>query len=269
MADATGATTGTTSTSSAATGGGASVAPTGAPRPARPARPRALLVSGLVGLVLFALFGFAVLQDVEAPFTQSLDDAWRRLVGANGLDQVSWAVPMAFQYLGELPGAELTILLIPAWLFVIRRWRSALFFLTAELAGSMVVSQLTKNLVDRPRPTDDLANGLFGPLFSVDHGSFPSGHAVSAGILLVAVAAILPPSKRLVWWIVGGLIAVGMIWQRTLINAHWFSDAVFGVIGGASATLVLWWAFSTLLAKDYGKPLFRRRIESPAHEGAS
>ena len=269
MADATGATTGTTSTSSAAGVGGATAAPVGPQRPARPARPRALLVTGLVGLVLFALFGLAVLQDVEAPFTQPLDDAWRRLVGASGLDQVSWAVPMAFQYLGELPGAVLTILLIPAWLFVIRRWRSALFFLTAELAGTLVVSQLTKNLVDRPRPADDLANGLFGPLFSVDHGSFPSGHAVSAGILLVAVAAILPPSKRLAWWIVGGLIAVGMIWQRTLINAHWFSDAVFGVIGGASATLVLWWAFSTLLAKDYGKPLFRRRIPSPAHEGAS
>lgn len=269
MADAAGTTTGTASTSSATAGGGASVAPVGAPRPAQPARPRALLVTGLVGLVLFALFGLAVLQDVEAPFTQPLDDAWRRLVGASGLDQVSWTVPMAFQYLGELPGAVLTILLIPAWLFVIRRWRSALFFLTAELAGSMVVSQLTKNLVDRPRPADDLVNGLFGPLFSVDHGSFPSGHAVSAGILLVAVAAILPPSKRIVWWIVGGVIAVGMIWQRTLINAHWFSDAVFGVIGGASATLVLWWAFSTLLAKDYGKPLFRRRIESPAHEGAS
>lgn len=239
-----------------------------APR-TRPARPRALLVTGLVGLTLFVAFGLTVLQDVDAPLTQPLDDAWRRLVGASALEQVSWIVPMAFQHLGELPGAVLTILLIPAWLFVISRWRSALFFLTAELGGTMVVSQLTKNLVDRPRPADDLRNGLFGPLFSVDHGSFPSGHAVSAGILLVAVAAVLPPSKRLAWWIVGGLIALGMVWQRTLINAHWFSDAVFGVIGGASATLVLWWAFSTLLEKDYAKPLFRRRIESPAHEGAS
>jgi len=187
-----------------------------APR-TRPARPRALLVTGLVGLTLFVAFGLTVLQDVDAPLTQPLDDAWRRLVGASALEQVSWVVPMAFQHLGELPGAVLR----------------------------------------------------FSPLFSVDHGSFPSGHAVSAGILLVAVAAVLPPSKRLAWWIVGGLIALGMVWQRTLINAHWFSDAVFGVIGGASATLVLWWAFSTLLAKDYGKPLFRRRIPSPAHEGAS
>ncbi len=266
MADAAGAPAATATASTAPGGGAASGPAVSAPRSRRPL---ALLVAGLIGLALFAAFGLAVFQDVEAPFTQPLDDAWRRLVGASGLDQVSWVVPMAFQYLGEIPGAVLTILLIPAWLFVIRRWRSALFFLTAELAGSMVVSQLTKNLVDRPRPAEDIANTLFGPLFSVDHGSFPSGHAVSAGILLVAVAAILPPPKRLAWWIVGSLIAVGMVWQRTLINAHWFSDAVFGVIGGASATLVLWWAFSTLLAKDYGKPLFRRRNESPAHEGAS
>ena len=237
--------------------------------PSRPPRPRGLLIVGLVGLAVFVAFGLAVFQDVEQPFTQPLDDAWRRLVGASALDQVSWVVPMFFQYLGELPGAVLTLLLIPAWLFIVRRWRSALFFLAAELAGTMVVSQLTKNLVDRPRPADDLANGLFGPLFSVDHGSFPSGHAVSAGILLIAVAAILPPAKRVVWWIVGTLVVVGMVWQRTLINAHWFSDAVVGVIGGASATLVIWWAFSTLLANDYGRPLFRRANSAPAHPSAA
>ncbi|MET4156465.1 phosphatase PAP2 family protein [Agromyces sp. PvR057] len=221
-------------------------------------RPRALLVIGLIGLALFVVFGITVFQNVAAPLTQPLDDAWRRLVGASAVENVSWIVPMFFQYLGELPGFALTILLIPIWLFIIRRWRSALFWLTAELVGNMVVSQVTKNLVDRPRPADDLVNNLFGPLFRVDHGSFPSGHAVSAGILIIAVAAVLPPAKRRVWWIVAAIIGIGMIWQRTLINAHWFSDAVFGVIGGASATLILWWAFSTLIAKDYGKPLFRR-----------
>lgn len=247
-------------TSPAAPSSGRAVATGGAPVTPAARRPRAPLVTGLIGLALFAAFGVAVFQDVEAPFTQPLDDAWRRLIGASALEHVSWVVPMFFQYLGELPGFALTILLVPIWLFVIRRWRSALFWITAELVGNMVVSQLTKNLVDRPRPADDLVNNLFGPLFAVDHGSFPSGHAVSAGILIVAVAAVLPPAKRRVWWIIGALVGVGMIWQRTLINAHWFSDAVFGVIGGASATLVIWWAFSTLLAKDYGKPLFRRAI---------
>lgn len=237
---------------------------------ARPKRPRALLVAGLAGLAVFVAFGFAVAQNVEAPFTQPIDDAWRALVGlAPGTGGESWALPMFFQHLGQIPGAVLTMLLIPAWLFIIRRWRSALFFLTAEIVGNFGVSQLTKNLVDRPRPADDAAAGLFGPLFQVDHGSFPSGHAVSTGILLIAVAALLPPARRLVWWIVGALLVVGMIWQRTLINAHWLSDALFGIIGGASATLIIWWAFANLLAKDYGKPLFRRAVAASVNEGAS
>ncbi|MFF2370459.1 phosphatase PAP2 family protein [Agromyces sp. NPDC058110] len=237
------------------------VAPTGAAAPSTGSasrRSRAMLVTGLVGLALFVVFGFAVVQDVDAPFTQPLDDAWRALVGASSVDAVSWAVPMFFQYLGELPGFTLVLLLVPIWLFVIRRWRSALFWITAQLVGNFGVSQVTKNLVDRPRPADDLVNGLYGPLFSVDHGSFPSGHAVSAGILLIAVAAVLPPAKRRIWWFIAPFIALGMIWQRTLINAHWFSDAVFGIIGGVSMTLVIWWLFTNLIAKDYGKPLFRR-----------
>ncbi|GAA1780159.1 phosphatase PAP2 family protein [Agromyces lapidis] len=242
----------------------------GEPEASAARRPRWLLVTGLIGLALFVVFGFAVAANPEGPFTQAVDDAWRAFVGlAPDTGGETWALPMFFQHLGQIPGAVLTLLLIPIWLFVIRRWRSALFFLTAELVGNFGVSQLTKNLVDRPRPVDDLANGLFGPLVEVDHGSFPSGHAVSTGILLVAVAALFPPAKRLVWWIIGALLVVGMIWQRTLINAHWLSDALFGIIGGASATLILWWAFATLLQKDYGKPLFRRRNASPASEGAS
>ncbi|MFF2388825.1 phosphatase PAP2 family protein [Agromyces sp. NPDC058104] len=261
MADATGTTAAPTSAPLGAGTGEAS---------ARPKRPRALLVVGLAGLALFVAFAIAVLQDVDAPFTQPFDEAWRVLVGlAPGTGGEAWALPMFFQVLGELPGAVLTILLIPIWLFVVRRWRSALFFLAAEVGGTLLVSQLVKNLVDRPRPADDLAAGLYGPLFSVDHGSFPSGHAVSAGILLVAVAAILPAAKRRWWWIAGALIAVGMIWQRTLINAHWFSDAVVGVVGGASATLIIWWLFAKLLAKDYGRPLFRRSTVAPANEGAA
>ena len=94
--------------------------------------------------------------------------------------------------------------------------------------ATILVSQLTKNLVHRPRPATDIENGLFGPLFSVDHGSFPSGHSVTAGFVIVGVAALFPAGKRLVWWIIAAVIGGGMIWQRTLINAHWLSDTVLG-----------------------------------------
>ncbi|MGO7983606.1 phosphatase PAP2 family protein, partial [Rhizobium johnstonii] len=100
-----------------------------------------------------------------------------------------------------------------------------------------------KNLVHRPRPAADIENGLFGPLFSVDHGSFPSGHSITVGFVIVGVAALITPGNRLIWWCIAPLLAVGIVWQRTLINAHWLSDTLFGVIAGAAGTLIVWWAF--------------------------
>ena len=73
------------------------------------------------------------------------------------------------------------------------------------------------------------------------------------------MAALIPPARRWIWWIAGALLSAGMVWQRTLINAHWFSDTLAGLAAGAGATLVLWWAFAPLLEKDRGKPLRRGR----------
>ena len=134
MADATDAPA-ATATASTAPGGGAASGP--AANAPRRVGPRALLVAGLIGLALFAAFGLAVFQDVEAPFTQPLDDAWRRLVGASGLDQVSLGRAHGLPVPRRDPRRRAHDPAHPAWLFVIRRWRSALFFLTAELAGSI------------------------------------------------------------------------------------------------------------------------------------
>lgn len=247
---------------------------TGAPTPdgavdTTPRRPRGMLIAGLIGLTAFVAFAISVVVDVEHPWIQPLDDVWRALVGT-GPDAPTWWLPMVFQYLGEAPGALLLLIIVPLALVCVRRWRSALFFVTANLSVSLAVSQLTKNLVHRPRPAEDLDAGLYGPLFSVDHGSLPSGHAITAGFVIVAVAALLPPSKRRVWWIVSALIGVGMVWQRTLINAHWLSDTLVGLLGGAAGTLIIWWAFSPLLTRDYGRPLARRKmVATPTIEGVS
>lgn len=229
-----------------------------AARPAR--RPRALLWWALGLTAVFVAMGVLVALDAEHPFTQVLDDAWRALVGASP-DSAFYRQPFAmfFQYLGEAPGALFMIILLPLGLVAVGRWRSALFFLAACMTGMGLYSQGMKNLVDRPRPAADDVLGLFGPLFSVDHGSFPSGHAVSAGVLVIGILALIPGSRRglrTAWAVVGGLIALGMIWQRTLINAHWFSDALFGVLAGCGAALLIWWAFWPLLQKDYGRPVW-------------
>jgi undecaprenyl-diphosphatase len=222
-------------------------------------RPRGLLIWGIVALVVFAAFGFLVAQNPEHPFIQPLDDAWRKLVGA-GPEPVTNAFPMFFQYLGQPPTALIVSFGLPLVLVLFGRWRQGIFVFVAGLVGPGLFSQVAKQLVDRPRPAENLDLGLYGPLFPVDHGSFPSGHAVTAGVIALSVAAIIPAGRRLVWWIIGSLIMVGMVWQRTLVNAHWLSDAVFGLVAGVAAALLCWWAFYPMIVRDYGRPVwFLRR----------
>lgn len=222
-------------------------------------RPIALLWWALGLLAAFILMGIAVALYPDAPFTQAIDDAWRAAVGV-GSDSLAytWFGPMFFQFLGEAPGA-IAMLLIPIALAVVGRWRSGLFFLSAALLSMGLYSQGMKNLVHRPRPAADAALGLYGPLFQVDHGSFPSGHAVSAAVLVFGVAALIPATRRTarrVWWIVGAALMLGMMWQRTLVNAHWLSDTVFGLIAGVAGVLLMWWAFWPWLQRDYGRPVW-------------
>jgi undecaprenyl-diphosphatase len=152
------------------------------------------------------------------------------------------------------------LIVVPLLLAAFGRWRSALFVVALHFVGPGLVSQLAKNLVDRPRPAADEAAGLYGPLFTVDHGSFPSGHTVSMGIMVVAILALIPPTRRAwraAWCVVGVLLSVGMVAQRTLINAHWFFDAVSGLVAGIGVALVLWYAFWPWLNRDYrrrGRP---------------
>lgn len=226
----------------------------------RLSRPRPLLwwALGLTGA--FVLMGLVLLANPTSPFTQGLDDAWRSLVGAApGDDIYQQPFAMFLQYLGEAPGALVMVILIPLALVIVGRWRSALFFFAADMAGMGLYSQGMKNLVDRPRPAADEAAGLFGPLFHVDHGSYPSGHAAAAGVFAVAVLALIPVAQRrlrIVWMVVGAVIMLGMIWQRTLINAHWLSDAFFGVTAGAAAAMLMWWAFWPQLQRDHVRPVW-------------
>ncbi|UUT34713.1 phosphatase PAP2 family protein [Microbacterium elymi] len=217
----------------------------------------------------FALMGVLIAVNPGSPFTQPLDDWWRGVIGASpdsGLYRT--ALPMLFQELGQIGGAILTMIVIPAALAIMGRWRSMLFFLSTSLVGALLFAQTMKNLVDRPRPAADAALGLYAPLFQVDHGSFPSGHAVTAGALVFGIAALIPASRhiaRRTWWIIGALLMIGMIWQRTLINAHWLSDTVVGLAAGASAALLMWWAFWPLIRSDYGRPVwFLHRSTSTA-----
>lgn len=234
-----------------------------------PSRRPGMLWASLAMLAVVAAMAAVVAADPSHPFTQGMDDAWRRLVGV-GPDSAVYTgiVPMFFQYLGEGLGFALTVVVLPVAAGVCGRWRTALFLLASALFGPVLLAQIAKNLVDRPRPAPDAAAGLSGPLFHVDHGSFPSGHAATCAALVVALAAVIPASRtawRRIWWAVGVLLMAGMVWQRTLVNAHWLSDTLFGLLIGAAGTLLMGWALWPWLRADDGRPFwFLHRAERAA-----
>lgn len=223
-------------------------------RPAVVPRPRWMLWTALGLLAVFAALAVGVLAAPDAPWSQGLDDLWRSGIGVGPESALpGFVLAQMFQHLGQLPGAVLMMILLPLVLVLLGRWRSALFVIAVQLAGPGLLSQVTKNLVDRPRPADDAVGGLFGPLVQVDHGSFPSGHSVSMAAIIISVLALIPASAvwvRRIWIVLGVLLAAGMVWQRTLINAHWFTDTCAGLIGGAAVAILLWWAFLPWLRRD-------------------
>lgn len=195
-----------------------------------PAPPR---VTGLLLLALPLLIGATIRANAEHPPFQSVDDTWLRWMGGPHEGPLQ-ALAAALNWFGGPYGSLLPLLATMA-LFVLRRPRAALFVLTSTLATQLAVQAL-KHVVDRPRPAH--------PLVTVDHGSFPSGHAATMAMTVVAIAALfVPPARRRLWWPAATVATLTMMWSRTWLHAHWVSDTVAGAVAGVGVTLLVWRAF--------------------------
>ncbi|WP_329389052.1 phosphatase PAP2 family protein [Streptomyces sp. NBC_01351] len=212
----------------------------------RPHSPEATRGTGVLALAL-VLLGAAgvsaliVRSNVTDPPFQGMDERWLTWMGGphEGLYQ---AVATALNWFGGPVGALVPLALLTL-LLVRRRLVSAGFLLAAYFGGNLLVVQGLKHLVDRPRPAN--------PLVRVDHGSFPSGHAATAALLVVAVGVLLvPAARRRAWWIGGAVFTLAMMWSRTWLHAHWLTDTAAGAAAGAGAGLLTWWLFRPALARE-------------------
>ncbi len=231
-------------------------------------RPIAMLITGLSLLALVVLMAVTVGMNPGHPWTQGIDDAWRAFIGRAPDDAlVNSPYAMFFQNFGDLPGYIAFAAVIPLALVALGRWRSALFWLASLGTTSIVLTQVGKKILERPRPAVDAAAGLWGPVFKTDHGSFPSGHSVAAAaVMLTAFALIGATHKtaRTVWLVLSVIVMVSMAWQRTLTNAHWLSDTLAGLVLGIGGTLIMWWAFWPWVQRDHGRPIWflNRNVET-------
>jgi len=116
-----------------------------------------------------------------------------------------------------------------------RQLRVALFLLlTVEL--SAIVTEVAKDLADRPRPATALA---YAP-----STSFPSGHALGVMVSVLALLAVAWPLLRapLRTWsaVVGAVVIVAIGVGRVVLNVHHPSDVVAGWALGYGYFVICW-----------------------------
>ena len=111
-------------------------------------------------------------------------------------------------------------------------------FMTVVVLGQVAVSNLTKVIVNRPRPDIHRLTGFSG-------ASFPSGHAATAAATFAAVAFLVgrgrtPRVKALLAAGAAG-IAVAVATTRVLLGVHWLTDVLAGLAVGWA-----WFAISSI-----------------------
>ena len=119
-------------------------------------------------------------------------------------------------------------------------------FLLVVVIGEKILTTTIKDLVDRLRPTLNPIAATLGP-------SFPSGHTATAAAFFAAAALLLgrhqsPRIRASLAGLAVG-IAVAVASSRVLLDVHWLTD----VIGG----LMLGWAWFGACAIAFGGRLLR------------
>jgi membrane-associated phospholipid phosphatase len=109
------------------------------------------------------------------------------------------------------------------------RTRAVLWFLLLVVGGAVVLMNLTKYIVDRPRPDIAQLTGFSG-------SSFPSGHSVFAAATFAAAAFLIGRGRsHAVKSVLAGCtvaIAVAVATTRVMLGVHWLTDVLAGLAMG-------------------------------------
>ncbi|WP_104090812.1 phosphatase PAP2 family protein [Arthrobacter sp. GMC3] len=202
----------------------------------QPLPARTLWAISLPALALLLAGALVVRLTHNAPFFQGMDNAWYQLMLSSRTPWLT-SVNRVLDFLGN---DGMVIYAVLLFLVLLLRHRRLAFFTAGANLGALLVTQLIKFLVARPRPLDRLVN--------VDSGSYPSGHVSATVAAMVTTAVVL---GKLWMWISGAILSVAMMYSRTYLGAHWISDTIAGALLGIGVTLLLWAAMQDKCLRRY------------------
>ena len=224
----------------------------GVARASRPAARRVVSWSSAhVAFVVFAVVALVVM----AALVEGVETVYEGVVGRDGLTVVDQPVLdraislrspgldsaiTAFTNVGGPVGMPILALLAVAVItWRRRRWTHIVLTLIAA-AGSLAMTIVGKDLVDRARPQAALAV----PPLEVSP-SFPSGHTLNATVLTTVVVYLVLIETTAAWQrslavTLGTLFVVTMGLSRVFLGHHWLTDVLAGwLIGLAWALAVI------------------------------
>jgi membrane-associated phospholipid phosphatase len=137
-------------------------------------------------------------------------------------------------------------------------------FLAVLMIGDEAITVTIKDLADRARPTFNPHAAALGP-------SFPSGHSATAAAFYAGVALLLARRRTPLWrsLLAGAAVAVAVAVaaSRVLLDVHWLSDVIAGVVLGWAWFAVCCIAFGGRLL-HFGAPAETVVEEARAGEAA-
>ena len=141
-------------------------------------------------------------------------------------------------------GSQAVLIPVAGVLFaalLIRRRLVLAALLVTAWGGAILLYNLTKHFIHRPRPPADIWLTNVGKATS-----FPSGHAtqsLATFLALALVSAAWLPRARWPGKVLALILAVGVGWSRVYLGVHWTTDVVAGwLIATAWVVAAVWLA---------------------------
>jgi membrane-associated phospholipid phosphatase len=146
--------------------------------------------------------------------------------------------------------------------YVLAAWAVRLGFVFTAIGLPGLFINIVKGLIGRARPFVDGDNvwSYMPFVWRADHASLPSGHATTAFSALVAIGALFPAARPLLW-----IYAIAIALSRVVVTAHYPSDVIAGaVVGATGAYLVRDWFASRRLGFTVGPDGVVRPLPGPS-----